>query len=268
MDGRTTFPTEGGIEGDIARAASPRHAIAGRLIAVALILLVLASAALTLLRSPYFHVENIDVRGIRDLSAQDVIVWCGLGQNENIFDVDLAMIASRIKANPKVDKILVRRRLPSTIVVEIEERIPIVVVPYAGYYVQVDSTGLAIGLLEGYRNGRLPLVTGLDVQAVRVGHTVEAPKLSLALEIAGSLPERLLAQVSEINFHAAQGFSLYTQYGTRAILGEGDLRQLASRVEVLEAILSRLEEEGRHATYIDVRFERRPVVKDVKDLSF
>ncbi|MEW5865370.1 MAG: FtsQ-type POTRA domain-containing protein [Bacillota bacterium] len=262
MNERGPFPTEGDIEGDIAEAASPRHAITGRLTAAALILLVLASAALTLLRSPYFHVENIEVHGIRDLTAQEIIVSCGLGRNENIFDVDLAMIASRIKANPKVDKVVVRRRLPCTIMVEIEERVPVAVLPYAGYYVQVDNTGLAVGLLEGYRDSRLPLVTGLAVQAVRVGHTVEAPELSLALGIAKSLPEKLLAQVSEINFDAARGFSLHMQYGTRVILGEGDLRQLASRIKVLEAILSRLEEEGRQATYIDVRFEKRPVVRD------
>jgi len=228
---------------------------------VAFVLLLVASALFTFLRSPYFHVEHIDVLGLRSLATEEVVVACGLAADENIFDVDLERIAARVKGIPKVDKVLVSRRLPSTIVIQVEERAPVAVVPYAGYFVEVDSAGLAIGLEETYRARELPLLTGLALRSVRVGYPVDAPEVVPALAIATTLPGRITRQVSEINFDASHGFSLHMQSGTQAILGSGTASDLESRARVLEALLARLEQEGKHATYIDVRFEKRPVVK-------
>ncbi len=249
---------------DTAETRATHRAGTSRLASAAFVLLVLASASLTLLRSAYFRVERIEVRGTRELSSQDIVISCGLGSDENIFDVDTAMLAERIRANPRVDRVVVRRRLPSTIIVEIVERVPVAILPYAGYYVAVDEAGLAIGLVEGYKDSRLPLLTGLAVRSVRVGHPIEAPELPLAIGIARALPGDILEQVSEINFHASQGFSLYMQRGTRVALGSGNPEQLVGRIAVLEALLARLEQEGRQAGYIDVRFEKRPVVKDAR----
>ncbi|MDI7246891.1 MAG: FtsQ-type POTRA domain-containing protein [Bacillota bacterium] len=225
------------------------------------ILLLLASAGFTFLRSPYFRVEHIDVRGLRGLSTEEVVVACGLAENENIFDVDLQRIASRVKAIPRVDKVLISRHLPSTIVIKIEERTPVAVLPYAGYFVEVDGCGMVIGLDESYRAKELPLLTGITLRSVKVGYPVDAPEIAAALAIATTLPASILQQVSEINFDSAHGFSLHMQSGTQAILGSGGAVELESRAKVLEALLARLEQEGRHATYIDVRFEKRPVVK-------
>lgn len=264
MDRRMRRPQaveEVSIEEENAPRPVRRTDAARGLLPCAFILLLLASAGFTFLRSPYFHVEHIDVRGLKSLSTEEVVVACGLAENENIFDVDLRRVASRVKAIPRVDKVLVSRRLPSTIVIQVQERTPVAVLPYAGYFVEVDGAGLAIGLEESYRARELPLLTGLALRSVRVGCPVDAPEISSALAIATALPEPILRQVSEINFNPSHGFSLHMQSGMQAILGSGTVAELKSRVMVLAAILARLEEEGRQATYIDVRFEKRPVVK-------
>jgi len=264
MDGRVRRP-QPVEESPIGEESAPRPVghgdTARRLMPYAFVLLLLASAGFAFLRSPYFHVEHIHVRGLKSLSTEEVVVACGLAENENIFDVDLRRLASRVKAIPRVDKVLVSRRLPSTIVIQVQERVPVAVLPYAGYFVEVDGAGLAIGLEESYRAKELPLLTGLALRSVKVGCPVDAPEISSALAIATALPESILQHVSEINFNPSQGFSLHMQSGTQAILGGGTVAELKSRVMVLEAVLARLEGEGRHATYIDVRFEKRPVVK-------
>jgi cell division protein FtsQ len=223
--------------------------------------LLVASAGYTFLRSPYFRVQHIDVRGLTSLSTEEVVVACGLAEDENIFDVDIGGLASRVRAIPRVDKVLVSRRLPSTIVIQVQERLPVAVLPYAGYFVEVDGAGTAIGLEESYRANELPLLTGLTLRSVKVGYRVDAPELPLALAIAAALPERVLRRVSEINFDESRGFSLYMQSHTQALLGSGTEAELKSRVAVLDALLARIEEEGKHATYVDVRFEKRPVVR-------
>jgi len=265
MRPRRPGPVEGismeDIEGRGATRPGRRRQPTRRLVPLAFVVLLVASAAFTFLRSPYFEVQHIDVRGVTNLSTEEVVVACGLAQDENIFDVDLRAITARLKAIPRVDKVQVSRRLPSTIVIDVRERVPVAVIPYAGYFVEVDATGLAIGLEEAYRGRELPLVTGLTLRSVKVGHPVDAPEISSALTLIAVLPASVLQQVSEVNFSSSRGFCLYMQSGTQAIIGEGTEEELRSRATVLDALLARLEQEGAHATYIDVRFEKRPVVR-------
>ncbi|MGE5592517.1 MAG: cell division protein FtsQ/DivIB [Betaproteobacteria bacterium] len=232
-----------------------------RLAPLAFVVLLVASAGFTFLRSPYFHIQHIDVRGLTNLSTEEVVVACGLAEDENIFDVDLRAITTRLKAIPRVDKVQVSRRLPSTIVIDVRERLPVAVIPYAGYFVEIDAAGLAIDLEETYRGRELPLVTGLALRSVKVGHPVDAPEISSALTLIAALPASVLQQVSEVNFSSSRGFCLYMQSGTQVIVGVGTGEELRSRATVLDALLARLEQEGTHATYIDVRFEKRPVVR-------
>ncbi|MGE5586845.1 MAG: cell division protein FtsQ/DivIB [Clostridia bacterium] len=259
---RRPQPVEESLVGEESASRRVGHGDAARrFVPYAFVLLLLASAGFTFLRSAYFRVEHIDVRGLASLSTEEVVVACGLAEDQNIFDVDLQRLASRVKAIPRVDKVLVSRRLPSTIVIQVQERAPVAVLPYAGYFVEVDGAGTAIGLEESYRAKELPLLTGLMLRSVKVGYPVDAPELPSALAIVATLPEHVLQRVSEINFDQSHGFSLYMQSGAQVVLGRGTAEELKSRAVVLEALLARLEDEGRYATYIDVRFEKRPVVR-------
>ncbi len=239
------------------------HARPGRtrLVVVAFALLILASAVLTALRSPYFEVERVEVHGTRELATEQVVMLCGLGPRVNIFDVDLARLAERVMADPMVDKAVATRRLPSTIVVEVVERTPVAVLPYAGYYVRVDGRGVAIGLVESYRDKALPLLTGLSVNSVELGREIDAPDIDQALDVVRALPQDILDEVSEVNFQPEEGFSVCLTGGTRVVLGTGTADEFASRLGVLQAILRGLGGREDYPAYVDVRYEKRPVVR-------
>ena len=160
-----------------------------------------------------------------------------------------------------MDKIRIRRKLPSTLVLDVTERATVAVLPYSGYYVLVDAEGLAIGIVESYTDTNLPLITGMRPQQVLVGKPIDVKELDFVLLVVSLLPKNIVPEVSEINFSESSGISIYLQSGTWVALGLGTRQEYVTRLEVLNSLLLKLKNENRHATYIDVRFPKRPVVR-------
>lgn len=238
--------------------------VPSRLVPVALTLLFLASAGFGFLRSSFFLVDEIEIHGLNRIQPEEITAVSGYAKNMNIFDVDLIALGERVSANPRVEKVQVKRSLPSTLVVNVSERNPAAVIPYSGYYILVDAEGLAMGMVESYRERDLPLITGVRPQQVLVGKQVEVKELRYALLVAGLLPPNVAKEVSEINFAEATGISVYMQSGIWVTLGLGTRKEYETRFDVLNSLLVKLKEEKRRATYIDVRFPTRPVVRSSK----
>ena len=95
-----------------------------------------------------------------------------------------------------------------------------------------------------------------------MGKRIECPGLDSILRVATVLPPNLAREVSEITYSDATGVSIYLQSGTWVTLGTGSEEEYFTRLDVLYSLLLKLDEENRHATYIDVRFPKRPVIRD------
>ena len=232
-----------------------------KLIPFTLILLFLAGTSFGFLKSSYFLVDEIDVLGLSTIPSQEITVLTDYVKDTNIFDVDLIMLAEKIDAHPRVDKVLVERKPPSRLVLNVTERAPVAIMPYSGYYVLLDAAGFAIAIAESYGAKDPPLITGIRPQQVLVGKRIELQELDSTLIIATILPPHLMKEVSEINYADTAGVSIYLQSGTWVTLGLGTQKEYLARLDVLDSLLVRLDKENRHASYIDVRFPKRPVIK-------
>jgi cell division protein FtsQ len=233
-----------------------------RLIPLAMILLFLAGTCFGFLKSSFFLVEQIDVLGLTTIPSNEITLLSDYVKGINIFDVDLVELSEKIEAHPKVDKVSIQRKLPSTLVLNVTERAQVAVMPYSGYYVLVDTEGFAMAITESYGAHDPPLITGVKPQQVLVGKRIECPGLDSILRVATVLPPNLAREVSEITYSDATGVSIYLQSGTWVTLGTGSEEEYFTRLDVLYSLLLKLDEENRHATYIDVRFPKRPVIRD------
>lgn len=232
-----------------------------RLIPLAMILLFLAGTCFGFLKSSFFLVEQIDVLGLTTIPSNEITLLSDYVKGINIFDVDLVELSEKIEAHPKVDKVSIQRKLPSTLVLNVTERAQVAVMPYSGYYVLVDADGFAIAIAESYGAKDPPLITGIRPQQVLVGKRIESQGLDSVLLVATILPPNLSKEVSEISYSIATGISIYLQSGTWVTLGLGTGKEYLARLDVLDSLLLRLDKENRHASYIDVRFPTRPVIK-------
>src|SRR5689334_14344300 len=72
--------------------------------------------------SPRFAIKTIHVQGSSHRSPEDIARTGGIAAEQNIFTTDLEAAQSRLLADPWIERVSLRRKLPSTILVEVVER--------------------------------------------------------------------------------------------------------------------------------------------------
>jgi cell division protein FtsQ len=111
-----------------------------------------------------FRIETTQVSGNRTLSSAEVLAAAGLRTGESLVGLDLADARARLIAHPRVREASLRRRLPGTIVVEIAERVPCVIVRADRDYF-VDADGVVVAAAAAGTGSDLPVLTGVEAVA-------------------------------------------------------------------------------------------------------
>ena len=111
-----------------------------------------------------FRIETMQVSGNRILSSATVLATAGLRSGESLVGLDLAAARDRLLAHPRVREASLRRRLPGTIVVEIVERVPCVIVRADRDYI-VDAEGVVVAEDAPGTRSDLPVLKGVEAVA-------------------------------------------------------------------------------------------------------
>ncbi|HXV75785.1 MAG TPA: FtsQ-type POTRA domain-containing protein [Candidatus Polarisedimenticolaceae bacterium] len=109
-----------------------------------------------------FAVRRIELSGLRHASPELIRARLSEQIDGNMLDLDLARIEQTVQADPWVRRAAVRRVLPDTLYVHVEERIPVAIAIVHDREWLVDSTGYVIGPLDAGVDGRFPVLDGLD----------------------------------------------------------------------------------------------------------
>lgn len=132
----------------------------------------------------FFSVRAVEVRGIRYLSSDDVVARLRVDTTQSIWQ-DLSLVRRRLIGHPQVRDVSLSRRLPGTLVVTVEENLPVALLsgprglqPFAG-------GGRALPIDPARAGLELPVVFTPD------------PRLLAALERMRKERPELFARVSE-----------------------------------------------------------------------
>jgi len=110
--------------------------------------------------SPYFYVKTIKITGTRMTPESKIMDIIKNGKNQlNIFEADLSHIRNTILKESWIKDVTVRRILPDTISVEVQERTPVARVRLADGEYLVDEDGFVFLKADG-KFQELPLVIG------------------------------------------------------------------------------------------------------------
>lgn len=128
--------------------------------------LVVVSAVWTgysrVMASERLRVINVEVRGSRFLSEGEVRELLGPAVGENILNLDIESLKTRLRSSPWVADATVTRTLPDTLRVEVRERVPLALAELERLYL-MDGDG---GLIDIYGPRTavfdLPIVRGLQ----------------------------------------------------------------------------------------------------------
>ena len=169
-----TSSTEGYNEFDIKQIArNKRREGRKKLLLRILVFLLLVGILFLFLKSSYFSVKDVKVEGMNYYSANEIIGMSGIKMGENIlFDVKKSDIVDNLQKNSYFKSVNVKRRIPSTLVVEVEERPQTAAVIFGDSYIVIDDEGIV--LRKANVDPRITLLTGLTISKMTIGEPLEA----------------------------------------------------------------------------------------------
>jgi cell division protein FtsQ len=197
-----------------------------------------------------FAIQRVEVQTDGVIAPDQLRSWSGVKPGANLIALDLASVKRNLEFWPVIGSVSVERVLPRTLKIRVTERKPIAQVnmPRAagvnGVVIsvfQLDADGVVMQPLDPRSNvislsqmkdGRLPVITGLNVSQLQPGHSVTLPQARTALQLIsvfGRSPMAGLVDLRRIDVSAPGVVVVTTGQGGEITFGLQNLAQQLGR---------------------------------------
>ena len=192
----------------------------------------------------YFHVRKVEIRGVRYLQPEDVVARLRVDTLRSIMD-DVTPLEDRLRSLPQVSGVEIARRYPGTLVVTIQENLPVALVPRGDGLAAYDSAGRVLPIDPSRASLDLPILTRPDRGALR-----------LIGQLRSSDPG-MFARVSEVDADGSDlVFTLRSSLRVRAAAGVAP-----QRFRDIFPVESDLARRNERATELDIRYRDQVVAR-------
>ena len=223
-----------------------------------LLLFVLASFfAYFLVTWPGLRPHAIVVSGNRVVGKDAILQAASIDLQMNAWLQNTNAMTHRVEAIPYVDKASVHRRLPSTFVIDVTERVPFARLVTTGETVIVDRDLRVLQESSEWFNA-LPALVTKNLATPRPGVTLSQAQLTALRDDEEALT----------NAHLAAALLEHDKYGDLVVTLRngiqvlfGDESDLAKKIPLVDPILVQVGREGRPIAAIDLRAPKTPVVE-------
>ena len=212
-------------------------------------------------QSPHLRIDTVVVKGNRYLSSGEVAALVGPLQGVSILMADLEAQRERLLTSGWVKAATLRRLLPSTVEVTVEEREPVGLARVAAHLYLIDDTGTVIDeygpALAGFT---LPIIDGLAPRRAR-GRETDRERTRLVARLTAALGTRpdLSDRVSQIDVADAQdAVVLLNDDPTLLHLGR---ERFVERLDTYLELAPTLHDQVQELDAVDLRFDRRVYVR-------
>jgi len=231
----------------------------GLLLAIAALSSLMIYSFSVLISRPYFEIKEISVRGLKELTEKDVLASAEIKPAQNLLAINIDAVIRRVAANQWVKNVYIGRELPNKLVLEVQERSPLVLVKQGSDFYLMDGEGFVFKKLGKSDQVDLPVLTGFNVQD-KTKTPLFLSMLDLLKTISSSSHYAYLGTISEIHIDDVFGLSLISGTGLYLKLGIGGFE---SKLKKLTLVLADLEQRGMKNGYlcIDLSDESKVTVQ-------
>lgn len=235
---------------------------------IGLSLFLLFSMALSLyffLNSAFFALKKIEVNGCNTVPKELIIELSALAPGTNLFKLDVHDAVAKIEMHPVIKSVIISRKIPHTVVLQITERTPVALVVGHDCYLAVDVEGKYIKQMNDLLDLNLPVISGVTVKENSgPGTNLSSPGLDAALQLVSLMEEPFLKNVTEIQAATPQSLTLKMLQGVEIRFGEP--KNIDWKFEIIKELLMENGEIINNQTveYIDLRSNSLPVIKKSK----
>ena len=209
---------------------------------IILIILLLICGLVFLMSSKLFEIKNIEIKNNSRVSKEEVEEFCEFDKYRNIFWVTKLGISKDLEKNAYVENIKIHKKLPNTLIIDINERVPKFMLQIADSYVYINNQGY---LLEvSTENIGLPIILGFktDLSNVEVGNRLNVEDLkrmdTIIKIVETASVHNIDSLITKIDISDDRNYTLILE-GEGKTVYLGDATDLNTRMIYLSGILSR-----------------------------
>ena len=227
------------------RKKSKKKKINKKVIGFFSIIILIAIIVVLALTAPIFNITDITVNGNNQVSTNMIINLSGLRKGENIFKFNSA-VEQKIKENTYIESVNIKRKLPGTVIISVEERTVKYQINLINSYVYIDKNGY---ILENSSEKKdVPVIVGLSIKEDEMLNekrlkTEDLEKLNDIIKIIDSAKTINIDNlITEINTENKENYVLYLESKGKKI-NLGYTSNLTNKMLYVKKILEK--EEGK-----------------------
>jgi len=225
-------------------------------LAMASLLVFVASGATWVWQSPIFKVANVEVVGNERVATETIVMRAEL-LGQSMFTADLASAQKELYQLPLLYAVRIERQWPNGMRIVVEERQAWGAWEQNGVRYSIDREGVVLGTVEPPPGS--PVIRSSEMGTRLQGDRVNYQAVDAAAEIYEQLPRQLGTTVLEVAYLAGSGLQVTTANGDVALLG--DSSSIAYKLAVWAAMAREAQVRGINYTTIDLRYGNRPVLQ-------
>jgi cell division protein FtsQ len=226
-----------------------RRILLGTIGVVAVLMAAIVAAAVY---SPVLALRTVTVQGTKLLGADRVQSALAPLKGRPLPQVSETDVTALLKPLVQIKDVRVRALPPSTLHVDVTERIPVALVKQGQTYQLVDVEGVQLSTTKDAASVSLPVIDG-------GGGTLPKDLFQAITAVLGALPADVLARLSNASAGSADAVELKLVDGQTILWGNAGEKELKARV--LAALLKVPADPKNPVKVYDVSVPRHPVTR-------
>ena len=232
-----------------------------KVVAVLGVMAALAHVPWGALRHAAIRVAVIRVAGVHYLDASGIVSRSGLTVGMGWLDADLRRARQRVLAESRIRSARVSRAFPNALEIQVEERVPVLLVRHGSPW-ELDADGVLMAPLKEGVVADVPFVAGIDAETYRAGTCIGTSEVQRALDWVRATADpqlELAGRISEFDVSDGAATAVVLMDGTRVLAPAWPPG--ASTLSSLRVVLASLEQRGIEAQEIDLRYKHQVIVR-------
>ncbi|TRZ97443.1 MAG: FtsQ-type POTRA domain-containing protein [Nitrospiraceae bacterium] len=214
----------------------------------------------------FFEIRVVEITRTERISRADVLAMLDLEPGLGLLRIDLVQAQRSLETHPWIRRATVRRVLPDTLVVDLDEREPVAVLRTgAGREFLLDREGTLISEGVPAADEGLPILTGVDYADAILGTGDTVARVRSGIALAGLLDRSGVGR-TEVDLRRPGDLVVYYS-GLRLRFGEGDFGDKVDRYrQVSDRVVDRWVVQAKAAparqVEVDLRFQDKVIVRE------
>lgn len=201
-----------------------------------------------------FNVKEIIVSGNYHLDKDNIVKSMNIKKGKPLLDIRSADINERLRENPWIKSVALKKQFPGTLLIKVEEAVPMALLSIKKKLYIIDDDGNILERIKGESTPFLPVIKDVSPKNKK--------DISEALKLITALSEKNVLSSKESIEIGTESYGLFINMDGEFIkVGYGDYSEKFERWLELEP---EIRKRGVSIKYIDLRFKDSVIVKPME----